>query len=270
MKFFQTSSRGVLVAAVSVLLLSGPGRLGNQVAASTRQADQASDTARIEWVTVTGGAYAMGGHQQISDAGPIHQVSIRTFQMARTLVTNRQYRACVEAGACTPIAIQSGKHRDDQPVVNVTWNQAAAFSRWVGGRLPSESEWEFAARSRGKNREYPWGNEPATCERAVINDGKWGCGHLEPWPVCSKLKGATDQGLCDMSGNANQWVQDLYHDSYAGAPADGAAWENSADPRRVLRGGAWCSTARGAAATTRIAREPQDTYQGAGFRPARF
>ncbi|MDE2141582.1 MAG: formylglycine-generating enzyme family protein [Elusimicrobia bacterium] len=266
MKFFDFPNRGALLALFTALFLAGPGHLGG-VETPVPGPTGGSDKAGIDWVTVTGGAYTMGREQTVDDELPVHRVVLRTFQMARTLVTNKQYQACVKAGACTPVKSRHMKTAGDQPVVNVTWSQAAAFSRWVGGRLPSEAEWEYAARSRGQNREYPWGNEPAACERAVVNGG---CGRLKPWPVCSKMKGSTDQGLCDMAGDAAQWVEDAYHDSYSGAPADGTAWDHSADARRVLRGGAWCSNPQGATTTIRLAREPEDTYQGAGFRPARF
>ena len=138
-------------------------------------------------------------------------MTVKSFQLAKTEVTNKQYKACVEAGACTPPSSYEGG--DDQPVVNVDWNQAKAFSEWVGGRLPSEAEWEYAARSGGKERKYPWGDEEPSCERAVMNQGGNGCGRNATWPVCSKTAGNTSQGLCDMAGNVWEWTQDWYHDS---------------------------------------------------------
>ena len=183
---------------------------------------------------------------------PTHQVKVKSFQMAKTLVTNKQYKACVTAGACTAphfsdgtCVVYNGKswsqsslpdsfQGDEQPVVCVDWEQSRKFAEWAGGRLPTEAEWEYAARGAGKDQQYPWGNEKATCERAVV----LGCGSSTTAPVCSKPVGNTRQGLCDMAGNVWEWVEDGYHDSYEGAPTDGSAWKNGGS-FRVFRGGAW-------------------------------
>lgn len=187
-------------------------------------------------------------------------VKIKSFEMAKSLVTNKQYGACVAAGACTPAHVSDGScwiwdaethvatHGnlpssflgDDQPVVCVDWQQAKAFSAWVGGRLPSEAEWEYAARSAGKDWTYPWGNAELTCDRGKSGLPCAGSSY-STWPVCSKPKGNSEQGLCDMLGNASEWVEDWYHDSYFGAPTDGSAWEIPAGLGRVIRGAAWDS-----------------------------
>lgn len=221
----------------------------------------------LQWVQIPGGTFTMGSRRSV-DESPAHEVKVKTFSMAKTLVTNEQYRACVAAGACSALAEDPGMTGDDQPAVGATWEQAAAFSRWVGGRLPTEAEWEYAARSGGKDRKYPWGDEAASCDKAVLDAGaKQGCGRAATWPVCSKPAGNTEQGLCDMAGNANQWVQDAYHPSYEGAPADGSAWMNPARAEHVFRGGAWCSTPESLTTTVRPARA--DGYRGLGFRPVR-
>jgi formylglycine-generating enzyme required for sulfatase activity len=187
-------------------------------------------------------------------------------------VTVAQYKACVDAGACTApgkgVFWSFGCNwgvagRENHPVNCVDWNQAEAFSRWAGGRLPSEAEWEYAARSAGKNWTYPWGDEKPTCERAVTSV----CGAKGTAPVCSKPKGNTLQGLCDLSGNVWEWVRDRYHESYAGAPVDGGAWDD-AGSERVMRGGAW-DAAFGARAAGRTPADPDSRTGAVGFRPAR-
>ena len=230
-----------------------------------------TNKAGIQWVRIPGGTFTMGSGN--GDEGPAHSVTIKTFQMAKTLVTVAQYKACVDAGACT--APNSGGYcnwgvsgRDQHPINCVDWNQAQAFSSWAGGRLPSEAEWEYAAKSAGKERKYPWGDETATCQRAVISEGGDGCGKDSTWPVCSKTAGNTEQGLCDMAGNVWEWVQDWYHGSYNGAPADGSAWESPTGSYRVVRGGSWNSVAGYARSAYRDNGDPGDRGHGLGFRPA--
>jgi len=210
-----------------------------------------------EWIELPAGSYAMGSARE-ADELPIHEVEVPALRVGRNEVTNAQYLACVAAGACSPphwddlgCQVWDGEVREpailpesfrgsDQPVVCVTWHQADAFARWVGGKLPSEAEFEYAARSGGLERTYPWGEQLPDCSRVVKSEGGLGCGTGAPLPVCSTPAGNTPQGLCDVVGNVTEWVQDTHHDSYEGAPADGSAWEEPhVDPRRVLRSGSY-------------------------------
>jgi formylglycine-generating enzyme required for sulfatase activity len=197
---------------------------------------------------------------------PVHVVKIRAFEMAKTAVTNKQYRACVGAGACTPSRdCGTATNGDDSPVICVTWAQAEAFSRWAGGTLPSEAQWEYAARSAGKNRRYPWGDADPTCATAVIGD----CAPAT-LPVCSAPNGDTEQGLCDMAGNVWEWTADWYHEGYAGAPLDGSPWESPVGDRRVMRGGASDHPAGFARSAFRDFFPPGDGFDLLGFRPVRL
>jgi formylglycine-generating enzyme required for sulfatase activity len=205
---------------------------------------------------------------------PLHKVTIKPFQMAKTEVTNAQYTACVEAGACTPSGSIPHASNADQAIGSVTWDQAKAFSEWAGGRLPTEAEWEYAARSAGKDWAYPWGNESATCAKAIMS----GCREHPYSPYssspCYFPQGNTEQGLCDMAGNVEEWAADFYASSYAGAPADGSAVETerarSVLHYRVTRGGHSHSPADSVRATKRgMSPQGENNTTWRGFRPAR-
>ena len=225
----------------------------------------------VEWVSIPGGKFTMGtddGASGFEDAKPIHEVAIKTFDMSKTDVTVEQYAECVIKGGCKEPATGgycnwgvSG--RQTHPVNCVDWYQANQYAKFKGARLPSESEWEYAATSGGNNQKYPWGNAAPTGDLAVMG------GLDSTGPVCSKPAGNTAQGLCDMSGNVWQWVQDVYKDSYNGTPTDGTAFEGSGSDR-VLRGGSFNDdVARYLRADIRGRNVPGSRNGGVGFRLAR-
>ncbi len=227
----------------------------------------------INWVFISGGKFQMGtdslnwwGH--FEDAYPVHEVTIKSFYMSKTEVTVEQYAECVDALECMPPETGDScnwekprlKHH---PVNCVGWFRASQYAEFKGARLPSESEWEYAATSKGKNQKYPWGNDNPTCKTTVMKEnGVKGCGLNSTMPVCSKSAGNTEQGLCDMAGNVTEWVQDRYQVSYDGAPCDGSAAENTGYKRAtaVLRGGSFGSDVKRLRADYR-----DDDYQGWGL-----
>ena len=242
----------------------------------------------LQWVLIPGGTYRMGSTAGSSDEKPVHGVRVRSFYLGRTEVTVAQYRACVSAGTCNAAHMNDGTcyvyqgsswikgtlppsfQGDRQPVVCVDWNQARKYCAWAGGRLPSEAEWEYAARSGGREQQYPWGDEKVTCGRAVLDDGGRGCVKNRTWPVCSKTAGNTSQGLCDMAGNVWERVADCWHKDYSGAPTNGSAWTvNCKGKRRVLRGGSWFNDASYLRATFRNRNYPANRLYNYGFRCAR-
>ncbi len=233
------------------------------------------------WSFICGGAYAMGSAEDVGDKDelPRHEVTLGHFELLVSEVTVGQYRPCVEAGICRELSeskhIGDGhlcnwgrKGRDDHPMSCVDWTMAQVFCKWLGARLPSEAQWEFAARSRGQDRLYPWGDEEPSCKYAVLHDDGDYCGGDPTQPVCQLPAGNTEQGLCDMAGNVFEWVQDWYHSSYEGAPADGSAWEDPVGNYRVMRGGGVGSAADYRAAN-RTFHAPDFAYPGLGFRCAR-
>ena len=198
------------------------------------------------WVSMPGGTFQMGDTlaQGSVNEQPVHSVTLSGFEITKTEVTVRQYAVCVAAGSCTAPTTGANCNWNDpgyeeHPVNCVTWYQAKVFCTWAGGRLPTEAEWEYAARSGGQDNLYPWGFEEANCTYAVMDEYTGaGCGTGRTMAVCSKPEGNTEQGLCDMAGNVWEWVEDDWHHDYSGAPTDGSAWvDNPRGSGRMERGG---------------------------------
>ena len=248
---------------------------GNENAACNQAANGCPD---LDWVRIDGGAFQMGSANGESDEQPVHEVNVPSFFIMRSTVTVGMYRACVDDGNCTPLSTWSPvctwtpepSSKESYPANCMTWFQLDDFAKWVGARLPSEAEWEFAARGRGVDNTYPWGNDDPTCERATY----MGCTE-ETTVVCSLPAGNTVNGLCDMAGNVWEWVQDEYHNDYSNAPADGSAWCSTADcvvdptnsTFRVMRGGYWFGEVNVMRTTYRNSGDPRVDF---GFRGGRL
>ena len=245
---------------------------GSLCAANEEELDTDSDTDEIielEWVEIPGGSFEMGFGVENGNELPVHTVNLPDFQMLKTEVTVAQYRDCVDDGVCSKPG--SGVNatwpgRTNHPVNYVDWFQAKDFCEYVGGNLPSESQWEYAATNAGQPVLYPWGNSEATCEMAVIKEDGDGCGTGSTMSVCSKSEGNTVQGLCDMSGNVWEWIQDWYHDSYNGAPNDGTSWESPEGTVRITRGGAFSYDGSYNVRFRNDHADPTIQFQSDGFR----
>jgi len=224
--------------------------------------------AGIEWVPIPAGSFEMGSYSGDDDEKPVRTVRVSSFELSRSEVTVDQYRACVDAGACLEPDTGGFKDvcnywktdREHHPVNCVDWEQAWAFARWAGGRLPSESEWEYAARA-GELTSYAGSN--------LVGDVAWYKNNSasQTHEVCSKRHNG--YGLCDMSGNVSEWVEDWYHQGYRGAPSDGSAWSSGGGYVRVLRGGSRSDTAARVRVANRGGADPTDRRAFIGFRVAR-
>ncbi len=178
-----------------------------------------------DMVKIPGGTFTMGcatgtgtSIACASDEKPAHDVTISTFLIDRTEVTRGAFNACVEAGECDApncSADLATVTDETMPVACVTWSDAAAYCAWKGRRLPTEAEWEYAARY-DDGRVFPWGNNDAACTYAhMYNGSKSGCGTNAAARVCSKSPaGDSKLGLCDMAGNVWEWVYDKYSSTY--------------------------------------------------------
>ena len=251
----------LLAVAVVAMIVSGAWPLTRPGAGTASPAPQ--------MVQIAGGTFEMGSNNGFSDERPTHLVLVGAFELSRSEVTVAEYRACVEVGTCDAPLTMGGCNwgvpdRDTHPVTCVSWDQARTFATWLGLRLPSEAEWEFAAGGGGR-RAHPWGDSEADCARANLD----GCAGGTT-PACSTPSGNTPDGLCDMAGNVFEWVEDDYHSDYEGAPGTAAAWVDS--PRgedRVLRGGSWWLAPRFARVAYRSRFDPSLRYDDVGFRVAR-
>jgi formylglycine-generating enzyme required for sulfatase activity len=237
------------------------------------------DVERGDFVKMAGGTFTMGSADGDADERPAHSVTVPPFEILRAEVTVAEYEKCVFMEKCHwPPDKRDAEGcnwghgaRSDHPINCVDWDQAKFYCEWIGGRLPTEAEWEFAARSGGKDFVYPWGDEEANCDLATMatQDGN-GCGEERTGPVCAKTAGNTAQGLCDMAGNVAEWVEDKYHAHYNGAPSDGSAWPAVAEKHRVIRGGSWLNAeAKGLRAAERVKFRPNFGDIHNGFRCAR-
>lgn len=226
-------------------------------------------------VWVPGGDFRFGAspndRQAAIDELPAGIRSLRGFWMDRNEVTNADYRRCVDAGVCTlPSRTEAfdDPSRANHPVLWVTWYQARDFAKWSGKRLPSEVEWERAARAGATSR-FPWGERWEDGRANAFDTGgpdRWG-GEA---PVSSFPPNAW--GIHDLLGNAAEWVQDVYHTSFSGGPSDGRPWEQETGPiaerRRVVRGGSYFDPPSRQRVSRRDARKPTEDHRTTGFRCA--
>ena len=228
---------------------------------------QESDN-RGEMVTVPAGEFGMGCYGLVdglceSSEWPYHKVWLDEFKIDKYEVTAEQFEECVSAGACEePERYVAGDkfadkcnygnpERKNHPINCVIWQDADAYCKWAGKRLPTEAQWEKAARGTD-GRAYPWGNEPPACMYAVLPlkgpNGKpkdHGCGRASTWPVGSKPLDTSPYGVVDMAGNVSEWVADHYDAITYSAPSyyQSSPARNPTGPAsgtmRIARGASW-------------------------------
>ena len=219
---------------------------------------------------VPGGKFTMGSNAY-SNESPPHLVEVAPFWISRTHVTNAMYRNFV---ATTGHRAQEFYNQhlmgsalfyaDDQPAVGVSYDDAVAYCRWAGGRLPTEAEWELAARGFD-GREYPWGNEPPTANCAVYGRTVGHGGSSAP--VGSVSKDQSPFGILDMAGNVMEWCADWFAPYAATEMTPKRDSEGSSHGlNRVVRGGCWAYEARSLRTTERLQQPPQQRLNLIGFR----
>jgi formylglycine-generating enzyme required for sulfatase activity len=244
--------------------------LNNVIAPNGIGSTQVSPIDNMVQVYVPAGSFQMGSDSGNSDEKPVHTVTLDAFWVDQTEVTNKMYALCVGAGECPPPSstksytldsYYGNAQYDNYPVIYVSWNNAKAYCEWAGRRLPTEAEWEKAARGTD-GRIYPWGD--AAPESTMLNFNVGDTTEVGKYP-----NGASPYGALDMAGNVWEWVNDWYGESYySNSPSENPQGPDSGQ-FRALRGGSWNYYDRLVRAASRDWFAPDDFNNNFGFRCAR-
>jgi formylglycine-generating enzyme required for sulfatase activity len=220
------------------------------------------DKDNMEMVYVPEGIFIMGSKDGNSDEKPVRDVHLNAYWIDKYEVSNAQYAMCVEANICTEPG-STEKYLNsayaNHPVVTVNWHQASAYCQWVGGRLPSEAEWEKAARGPDGNK-YPWGNASPSYSKANYNSYV-----SDTTEVGSYMEGKSYYHVMDLAGNVWEWVNDWYTNSYDANQINNPLGPSTGQ-ERVLRGSSWISDIRYVRSANRDRNDPNKESGDIGFR----
>ena len=222
----------------------------------------------FDWVTIPAGEFVMGSDKKVDSMAydremPQFRLHLPEYRIARVPVTNSQYARFAKAtGYDAPQHSAAGRipdGKEDHPVVYISWNDAIAFCGWAGVQLPSESQWEKAARGTD-GRIWPWGNQPPDEKRCNFNRNVG-----DTTPVGAYPAGASPYGVLDMSGNVWEWCRTKWRDNYEGYAKISLDDLTGGEPR-VLRGGSWVFNSSDVRAADRYGFEPVNRLSNVGFR----
>jgi serine/threonine-protein kinase len=262
--------------------------------ASITGSPRISEIDQMEQIYIPAGEFIMGSTdreaKQTEDGGraypeiPQHTVYLDEYWIDKYEVTTRQYALCVDIGACEPPYLYESETRDhyydnpkydNYPVIWVNWYMSYTYCEWAGRRLPTEAEWEKAARGTD-GRKYPWGNDPVdgeranfcdeNCPRDIAND-KYADGFADTAPVGSYPAGASPYGVMDMSGNVWEWTHSIIQ-PYPYDPESGREASQEVYAERVWRGGTWSNGYWWLRSSVRYRSIPTYWYVNLGFRCA--
>ena len=242
-----------------------------------------------EMIRLKGGRFLMGeqGNTGTLYEQPVRTVRVAEFALGKYEVTFDEWDACHAARGCLRKVDDEGWGRGRRPVIKVNWVDAQQYVAWLSRktgqkyRLPTEAEWEYAARA-GTSTRYSWGDSSVwVCSLANVFD-RTGLALHPNWHWSSECDDGyattapvgtfkpSRWGFHDLSGNVWEWVQDCWHSDYTGAPADSRAWDTGPDcHKRVNRGGGWGNNPRSMRSASRDADEAESVSDALGFRVAR-
>lgn len=226
-----------------------------------------------EMVPISGGAFRMGDETSRAnpEERPVHLVEVPGFAMSKYEVTFAEWDACVAAGACSDEIFDQEWGRGRRPVVNVGWDEAQTYVQWLSKithriyRLPSEAQWEYAARAGAQTR-YSWGDDMLPGRAVCYSE----CGEEADKSAVVGSTAPNAFGLHDLHGNVWEWVEDCWNDTYDSAPADGSARNDGDCERRVVRGGGWLNYASELRSAVRMAQPTSIHFSSLGFRVVRI
>ena len=223
---------------------------------------------RSGMVGIPAGVLEMGAQNAEPDEYPPHKVELRSFVIDKTEVTVHDYEACVVARVCRSAALNEEARAvltPQHPISGVSWYDAVKYCEWVGKRLPTEAEWEQAARAPRAGK-YPWDGPFDASRVNVRGDGD---GYPRTAPVGSFPTGASGYGALDLAGNVAEWTADWYEATwYQKSPGVNPKGPEASTGSRAVRGGSWADTDYMARATVRLGIDPNLSNDSIGFRCA--
>ena len=235
-----------------------------------------------DFCLIPAGIFTMGSDEEMPNEAPAHIIYLDAYYISKTEVTNAEYYAFwLENGGAgsehTPISYGGdfgtwpdlGKTKPNHPVIGVSWHSAIAYAAWRGMRLPTEAEWEKAARGTNSRR-WPWGNNfRQRIEGRTTHANIWNQSGGRLQPVASYPTGASPYGAYDMAGNVWEWVTDWYSATFYYHSPDRNPKGPEVGSRRVVRGGSWLNGEMLARCSTRIGQYPEIGTSFIGFRLAK-
>jgi formylglycine-generating enzyme required for sulfatase activity len=256
-----------LLLLVSAIHHTGEPDPARAAAVLIRQEVTGRDGASL--ILIPAGRFIMGSDTGEKDERPVHPIELDAFYIDKYEITVSRYARFLHAQRPERPFLwkQATQGKQGQkPVIGVDWFDAKEYCEWVGRRLPTEAEWEKAARSDDQ-RTYPWGNEPPTTLHVVAGLQKW-TGYDTLGAVGSHPRGGSSYGVDDLAGNAWEWIADRYDEHYYAAGPEQNPRGPKQGPLRVLRGGAWNNDAATIRSANRAAYAPSARRNDVGFRCA--